>query len=244
MDEAAAAKLATSNTLYAGIDWGTGENSYTVLFIGGYVRGDQNFQIVYAKRFDGPLVDPEPQMVEIERLLRKFRVKFVVADYGMGFQPNKKLLSTFGPKRIHQFQYVARAPGKVVYKGNMHRYLVFRTPVMADVINAIKAAKVRFPAWDVFEKPFANDMLSLRSEYSDSMKMIKYDKPRGVTDDSFHAFLYCLCASFFDVRRPDIMAPIQETGDGASRSASEDYAIEEMEYHVAQDYAVPGIGTE
>ena len=239
MDEDAVAKLAMSHPLYMGIDWGTGENAYTVLMVGGYTRGDTGFQIVFAKRYEGQLVDPEPQLADIDRLIRKFRCKKVVADYGMGFQPNKKLLSTFGPARIHQFQYVARSPGKIVYKGQMHRYLVFRTPVMADVINAIKVGKIRFPSWKVFERPFANDMLALRAEYSDSLRMIKYDKPRGITDDSFHALVYCLCASFFDIRRPDIMAPIQESGDGAAQSAKEDYAMEEMEWHASQDYAVP-----
>lgn len=239
MDEDAVAKMGHNHYLYGGIDWGTGENSYTVLFVGGYVRGDTNFQVVYAKRFEGPLVDPEPQLAELERLIRKFRLRYVVADYGMGFHPNKKLTSIFGPKKIHAFQYAPRAPAKIIYKQAMHRYIVFRTPVMSDIINAIKSAKIRFPAWSLFETPFANDMLALRAEYSDTMKMIKYDKPRGITDDSFHALVYCVCASFFDVRRPDIMAPIRETSEGAAKSAHEDFAMEEMEWFAAQDGVVP-----
>ncbi len=243
MDEDSVALLGATTPLYAGIDWGTGENSYTVLTMGGYVRSDSGFQVVYAKRFEGTLVDPEPQLREIERLLRKFRFKYATVDYGMGFMPNKRLLSVFGPKKIHQFQYVAKAPAKIMYKAAMHRYIVFRTPVMSDVISAIKSGKVRFPAWSVFEKPFANDMLALRAEYSDTLRMIKYDKPRGIPDDSFHSFLYCLCASFHDVRRPDIMAPIREgSTESGMQSMSEDAAMDEMEYIQSMDDAVPPDG--
>jgi hypothetical protein len=239
MDEDSVAKLAQTYRLYGGIDWGTGENAYTVMFVGGYVRGDPHFQIVYAKRFEGAMVDPEPQLAEIERLARKFRLRFIGVDYGMGFHPNKKLSSVFGPARIHQFQYAARLPAKVIYKGALHRYMTYRTPVMADVFNAIKATKIRFPSWNVFKEPFASDMLSIHSEYSDTIKMIKYDKPRSVTDDSMHALIYCFLASCFDTRRPDIIAPIRETGPGAEQSAREDYAMEEMEFNAAQDYASP-----
>jgi hypothetical protein len=240
MDEDHVVRLSASHHLYGGIDWGTGsEGSYSVLFVGGYTRGDSNFQIVYAKRFVGDQVDPEPQLREISRLIRKFKLKVVVADYGMGFHQNKVLTSAFGPVRIQQFQYVARSPNKVKYMPQLSRHLVFRTPVMADVINAVKSAKIRFPAWSVFEEPYANDMLALRASYSETLRMLVYNKPRGITDDSFHALVYCLCASFFYVRRPDIMSPIQETADGGAQSIVEDQAMREMEDLLAEDYAVP-----
>ena len=102
MDEDHVQKLRESCELYAGIDWGTGTRAYSVMTVGGYVRGDSAFQILYSKRFDGPLVDPEPQMAEIIRLINLFRIKFIGVDYGMGFWPNKKLTSIYGPKRVHQ----------------------------------------------------------------------------------------------------------------------------------------------
>lgn len=235
MDEEDVERLSLSHSLYGGIDWGTGEHSYTVLFVGGYVRHDSNFQVVYAKRFDKQLVDPELQLKELERLIRKFRLKIVGCDWGMGFHPNKVLSSLFGPQRIQQYQYVVRLPHKFVYKGALHRFLCFRTPIMSDVFNAIKAGKFRFPAWDLFRTPFADDMLSIRSEYSDTLRMLRYDHPRGTPDDSFHALVYCFLASMFEVKRADIMAPIRETGQDAAKSASEDAALDELAWHVAND---------
>lgn len=239
MDEEEVAKLAQSHELFGGIDWGTGEHAYTVMTVGGYVRGDSSFQILYSKRFDGQLIDPDPQMEEIVRLINKFRLKFVGVDYGMGFHPNKKLTSIYGPKRIHQFQYASRAPKKVVYKGALNRYIVFRTPIMADIFMALKTKKIRLPDWDVYRTPFADDILSIHSEYSDAMKMIKYDKPRSIPDDTFHSIIYCLLASFLQYRRPDIIAPIQEYNSSeAAWRRSEDMAMEEIEAKVGMDYAL------
>jgi hypothetical protein len=243
MDEEQVAALATSHQLYGGIDWGTGENAYTVLVVGGYVRGDTSFQILYAKRFDGLLTDPEPQMREIMRLINRFRLKYVGCDYGMGFVQNKKLTSVYSAKKIFQFQYAARAPRKIVYKAALNRSLVFRTAVMADIFSAIKTMKIRLPAWEPFKVPYAEDLLSIHAEYSDTLRMIKYDKPRSIPDDTFHAILYCMIVSFFDHRRPDIIAPIQEVStEEAAARVREEIAIEEIEMHVANDWAPMGGG--
>lgn len=220
-DEDQVAELGRRYQLYAGIDWSGGGNSetsaYTVMFIGGYVRGDEKFQYVYRKRFDGPLSESDAQMVEIFRLLRKFNIRFIGVDFGGGFFPNKDLTNVFGPSRVHPFQYVGRAPGKLLYKKELHRYIVFRSLVMADVFQAIKKRKVAFPDWMKFREPYASDMLNIRSEYNESLRLIQYTKVRGATDDSFHAALYCLLVSMFDQRRPDIMAPIMDPMDPAAQ---------------------------
>jgi len=232
MDEDEVARLAESVPLYGGIDWGegTGEGAYTVLSVGGYTRADASFQIVYSKRFDGPLADPEAQIVEIKRLINRFRLKYVGCDYGMGFWPNKRLSSVYGPARIHQFQYQARLSAKLRYVKARHVVLTFRTPVMADVFNAIKNMKIRLPAWEAYKKPYAADLMAITAEYSDTMKMIKYDKPRGLTDDTFHSILYALLVSMFDHKRPDIMSPVRETGEEAARSLQEEFAAEMLEH--------------
>lgn len=192
----------------------TGENTYTVFTVGGYVRAENSFQILYSRRFDGQYVEPDLQLAEIERLIRKFNVKFIGADYGGGFVQNKHIVSRFGPQRVHTYQYQHKLNSKVEYKPKLHRNLVFRSAVMADVFNAIKKLKIRFPSWESYKQPFADDCLSIVAEYSDTLRMIKYDTPRGVTDDTFHSVLYCLLASMLDRARPDIIAPIQETDNG------------------------------
>lgn len=223
MSEDYVEKLSRSHAMYMGLDWGPGEAaSFSLMVVGCYCRGDDGFQIVYMRRFDGPMTDPEKQLNEIRRLIMKFRIHYVGADYGMGFYQNKALTSQFGPGRIHMFQYSARAPSKVMYSGKLHRYIVFRSPVMADVFTAIKRLKIRFPAWDLTAKPYGDDILSIFSEYSDTLKMIKYGKPRSIPDDTFHSVVFCLLASMLDHRRPDIMAPIHE------EEAEEEYDLMEQ----------------
>jgi hypothetical protein len=240
MQEDDVAELALSHQLYGGIDWGTGENAYTVLSVCGYVRGDASLQYVFFKRFDGILSDPEPQMREIIRLIQKFKLKYVGCDYGMGFVQNKKLTSIFSAKRIHQFQYAARSTKKIVYKAALNRSIVFRTAIMSDAFSALHNLKIRLPNWETFKVPYAEDFLSIYAEHNETLRMIKYDKPRSIPDDSFHALIYALIVSFFDHRRPDIIAPIQEAaaGEEAALRIREDAALEEIETHVANDWDV------
>ena len=205
-----AVKIAQSTPCYFGLDWGTGERAYSVLTVSAYCRDDDALQVIYMHRFDGPFTDPELQLDEIEKLIGQLRPMYVGADYGMGFYQNKRLTSKYGPRRLHQFQYAARLPNKVAYSAKLHRYMVFRTPIMADVFHALKRGKIRLPSWERIKKPYGSDILSIFSEFSETMKMIKYDKPRGVTDDTYHSIIYSLLASMLHHKRLDIIAPIQE----------------------------------
>lgn len=226
------AELALQYSLYVGIDWGegTGNGAYTVMTVGGYVRGDDKFQIVFCKRFTGPLADPVEQLKEIKRLLVKFRFKFAGCDYGYGFFQNKELINVHGAGKIFPFQYVGRAPAKLLYKAALHRYITFRSLVMADIFQAIKCGtKIRFPRWDQFKDPFADDMLNIRAEPNEQLKMIQYIKIKGRTDDTFHSIVYCFLASMFEHRRPDIMAPIRENSEEAKASYNEEHMREMLE---------------
>lgn len=232
LDEDVIAELGQRFELYVGLDWGegTGNGAYTVMAVGGYVRGDDKFQYVFFKRFDGPLAEPDAQMAEIQRLLVKFRIKYTGADHGAGFVQNKTLINTHGPGKVYPFQYVGRAPGKLIYKPALHRFLLFRSLVMGDIFAAIKSGKkVRFPRWEEFREPFASDMLNIRAEYSETLRMLQYIKVRGKTDDTMHAAIYCLLASMRDIPRPDILAPIRENTAEAQASYNEEHAREILE---------------
>ena len=203
-------KLSQTYPMYAGIDWGSGENSYSVLSIGCYCRQDDSFQIVYTRRFDGPLTDPDLQLEEMKRLIDKFRVRLIGADYGGGFVQNHSLVTRYGNKKVHKFQYVARAGAKFAYSPKLQRYIVFRTPVMSDIFGALKRRKVRLPKWKAIEHPTGKDIMSIFQEYSETQKMIKYDNPKNVPDDSFHSILYTVMVSMLEVKRPDIIRPTLE----------------------------------
>jgi hypothetical protein len=201
---------AQNHTCFFGIDWGSGERAFTVLSIGAYCRSDASFQYLFHTRFTGPLSDPIAQMDELERLILMFRPKYVGTDFGFGFYQNKRLLSKFGNHRIFPFEYAPRLNMKLKYVPQLHRTIAFRTPLMSDLFNALRRGKVRLPAWKDIERPFGEDILNIHAEDSDNLRMIKYDKPKGKTDDTFHSMLYCLLASMLEHKRPDIIAPFKE----------------------------------
>lgn len=226
MTEEQVTELAKTHKLWGGIDWGSDGQAYTLMTVGGYVRGDHSFQIVFAKRFEGPLRDPKPQLTEIIRLIDLFRLFRVGTDYGMGHWPNKLLTTKYGPARIFPFMHAERLNAKIKYSGQLGRHVIYRSPILGDLFSAMKMGKIRFPIRDMFDKPFITDISNVTSEYSATLKMLKYDKPRGVTDDTLHSILYTLLASHIDYPRADIFVPMKEAGAATDAAMQEYNALE------------------
>lgn len=207
--------LGGSSPVFAGIDWGTGEGSFTVLSLGAYVLPGF-FCIFYIHRFEHQDTEPQVQLDKIDQIIKAWNCMVVGCDYGGGFDRNDHLTRKFGPERIRKYQY--SQPGmKVQWHPELMRFLVHRTEVMSDVFNAIKRRNVfRFPNWAHFEEPFAKDMLNIFSEYNEQQRQIQYKKTPDATDDSFHSILLCTLASMLKIPRFDILNPTAKTGVQAS----------------------------
>jgi hypothetical protein len=203
-------RLGGSSPIFAGIDWGTGEGTYTVLALGAYI--DNFFTIFYVHRFEGQEVEPPVQLELIENIIKAYNVEAIGTDYGGGFDRNDHLQRRFGTNRIFKYQY--STPGqKIKWEPDLRRFLVHRTEVMSDIFNAIKRRNVfRFPDWGTFEDPFGKDMLNIFSEYNEQQRQIQYKKTPDCTDDSFHAILLCLLVSMLKNPRFDVLNPTQKTG--------------------------------
>jgi hypothetical protein len=196
-----------SDDVYMGIDWGTAETetSFTVVCLGKYVGG--RFTYFYWKRFEGEDADQERMISIILGLIKKYKVKIVGADYGGGFQNNDTLIRKIGIKRLAKYQY-AGGNDKLRYNDGLRRFLVNRTEVLMDYINAIRRGdEFVFPNWAEFEHPFADDMVNIFKEYNESRRCDVLNKVPGTADDSLHAGLYCLLASMIRHPRPDILSP-------------------------------------
>lgn len=205
-------RLSFGQDVFAGIDWGTGENSYTVLTLATYTR-DNKFRVFFMHRFTGEDTEPERQHEKIEQLLRAFNVKIIGVDYGGGYHPNDFLIRRFGRERVMRYQYAARVNAKVRWEPKLMRYIVHRTEVMSAIFNAIKRGTVfEFPRWEEIKEPYAQDMLNIFSEYNEKIRMIQYGHTPGKTDDTFHSLLYCFLASMIVRPRVDVIAPSKEAG--------------------------------
>jgi hypothetical protein len=201
--------IAYGQEVFAGIDWGTGENSYTVISLGTYIGN--LFRIFYVHRFTGEDTEPERQLAQIEEICNTFNVRLIGTDYGGGFHPNSFLYRRFGPERVQTFQYVARLNAKLRFDMKLRRWVAHRSEVMSAVFSAIKRGNVlQFPRWKEFKEPYGQDMLNIFSEYNEKLRMIQYDHTPGRTDDTFHSILYCFLGSMIIKPRPDIIAPRRE----------------------------------
>jgi hypothetical protein len=198
--------VGSTNRVFAGVDWGTGEGSFTVLTLGTYIG--HSFTIFYAHRFEGRETDPKIQLGFIRQMIKEWGISRVGVDYGGGFWPNDALMRVFGLQRIVKYQYSNPGGGKVLWDEGLKRFMVHRTEVMSDIFNAIKRGGIlRFPNWNQWHDPFALDMLNIFSEYNEQRHMDEYKKTPGTTDDAFHSILYCFLASMIDHPRPDVITP-------------------------------------
>lgn len=205
-------RFAETTDVFAGIDWGTGEGSYTVISLGGYL-GSNSFTIFWTHRFTGRELEPPIQMDRIMTILSQFNVRICGCDYGGGFDRNDALIRAFGPEKILKYQYNPnQKKGKVYWEPRLRRFATHRTEVMSDVFNAFIRKQISLPNWEDFYEPYGQDVLNIFSEYNERTRMIEYKHAPGSTDDAFHSILYCLLASMIKYPRPDIMAPLKDGG--------------------------------
>lgn len=207
-------QFALRNKVFMGIDWGTAENSYTVMTVGAYIK--DRFHVLLFKRFEGEEAEPEKMMSTISSYIDRFKVDTVGVDYGGGFDRNDKLIRTFGIRRIARYQYVNTK--KIYFDKSLHRFMVNRTEALMAIINAInRGDEFVFPKWEEIEFPFGSDMLSVFTEYNEARRTTVIQRTPGTTDDTLHSLAYCFLASMIKHPRPDIITPIGDREEGARR---------------------------
>jgi len=195
-------KLVRKMVLFAGIDWGEGNDgtgkdimgkiktaSYTVLTIGGYV-GEKKFRVVYTKRYTGKEVDPEFVVPDIIKICKNLGVKMIGVDWGHGWGVNNKLFRLYGPKRCAQFMYVDRQKEVRKWDPVGYKIQLLRNHVMSEVFYQFKEGMYLFPPLEEWES-YAKDMFNISVEYIEYTRQIRYVHRPSDPDDWFHSLLYC-----------------------------------------------------
>jgi len=202
----------------------TGENSFTVMTLGGYL-GTGNFTIFWVHRFTGRELEPEYQLDTIRNIIARFNVVQVGCDYGGGFDRNKALIRSFGPGRVLKYQYNnQQRKGKIYYEDLMGRFMVHRSEVMSDIFAALRNRQIDLPHWEDFHDPYGADILNIFAEFNARTRMIQYHRSPGTTDDTFHSILLCFLVSMIRHPRPDIITPMEEREDGFTDNDDPPYA--------------------
>lgn len=205
--------------IFMGVDWGTGEKSYTIASI--YARNPTNgkFQMLYTKRYAvGDELDPDWQLDDICMLIQVFGVYLCVVDWGFGYEKYKKLQKIFGTQRVTACYYSFNQRLRKNYDIEQSRWIVNRTQIMQEYVSMVQKEEILWPGADkqyytwMFDHHLAEQAEYRKSEKTGRSEDLMYTHPEGQPDDAVHANVYAKLAEEI----------YKETGSGAIRFAGVD----------------------
>lgn len=176
--------------LIAGIDWGGGGTSRTVLVIG-FMRSDYQFQVCRLERF-AATEDPDVVLRAVAERCAKFRVRWIAADGGgNGHVLNRLLLDRLGrPFGLFAIIY-SSAEHQPHQDGVLTKWTINRSAAIGGLFSRVKKKTIVFPRvadCGSFLDEFACEV----AEYDDINRTVKYSHPETQQDDAMHATNYAL----------------------------------------------------
>lgn len=186
--------------MFLGVDWGTGEKSYTITEI--YAQNPTTGQrvLVYAKKYAiGQELDMDWQVEHISALMNIFQIKQAVVDWGFGYQQAQQLYKRFGT-RVVACYYSSAAKKERYYDPNNKRWVVNRSALMQKYIDDVKTMRQLWPGKNINELEWLFDhhlaeTAEYRKSYNGRSEDLMYSHPAGSPDDGLHAGVYAKLAS-------------------------------------------------
>lgn len=175
--------------LIAGIDWGGGSHSATVLVIG-YLREDDQFVVVFWERL--PIrEEPDDIVKALVRRCHAFQVPVVAADGGGNGSVYNNLLLHALPRLsgMYAIYYSQSDQAPRQYKGRLWNWTIGRTPSISMVFTRIKKQRICFPRLED-SRTFVDEIWCEVAEYDDEQRSIKYTHSDTQPDDTLHALNY------------------------------------------------------
>jgi phage terminase large subunit GpA-like protein len=176
------------NRLVAGIDWGGGARSRTVLVIG-YMDDAYRFVVVRFDRFVAR-EDPDTILTEVVRRCKQFGICRVAADGGGNGQVyNRLLFDRLDQPTAYFGIYYSATDQKPLRDGALWQWTVGRSASIGTLFARIKKKALLFPR--VAESgSFLDEIGCELAEYDDANRCIKYIHPETQPDDALHATNY------------------------------------------------------
>lgn len=178
-------KVARSYPCFMGLDWGTGQKSFTVLTIMNNLDGKPT--IIYQKRYKGVEAEIEYMFRDILARIEYFKPRLICSDWGFGTGLNSRLLEKFKEK-VFIIQSTAQT-GPAKYDIGISGYRIGKNRTVADFLEIIKNSRIRFPNWEDFQF-FGQDILNERIEYNEERKIVNYFSPEDKPDDALWSAIY------------------------------------------------------
>ncbi len=179
---------------FMGVDWGSGDNAYTVILIFG-LNPDGKLQLIFAKRCDtGKETDVTWQTEYISQLMGIFRVKYCIVDIGYGQAQYEILRNRFG-KRVASCYYSFNLGVDTKWNEKKQQWVVNRTRVIFDYAEAIGNCEIVWAGRDrnQYEWLFDNHLVEnaeYRKNKNGKSEDLMYNHPEGQPDDGLHAGVY------------------------------------------------------
>ncbi|MEM5853019.1 MAG: phage terminase large subunit family protein [Candidatus Aenigmatarchaeota archaeon] len=181
----------TMPTYCAGIDWGSGQRSFTVITIGHW-EGSR-YYIDYVNRLK--VSEPLAQIDALTKLCYSYHVKFVVCDYGFGFGLTDMLRNALRDQAtvVSCLYTVEKTPVRWVEKEA--QFHVNRSWIISNLFMKLKNKQVNFPKSRLM-MPFFEDILNVRAEMrrSGQEETLVYVHDAEHPDDFLHSLCYCVLA--------------------------------------------------
>jgi hypothetical protein len=177
--------------LVAGIDWGGGATSRTVLVIG-FMRSDFCFQVCRFDRFNSQ-DDSSFVLNQIARICQLFEVCCIAADGGgNGTVQNRLLVDRLGGtyRDLHAIYY-SQSDHEPRREGVLIKWTVNRSATIGVLFGRIKKQSLLFPRIEEsgsFLEEFACEIAA----YDDLNRTTKYTHPATQQDDALHATNYAV----------------------------------------------------
>jgi phage terminase large subunit GpA-like protein len=171
----------------AGVDWsggGTSGTSRTVLWVWGWVPGEQKLRTLYFRIYPGG--NPVADVTHIAQVCQAYRVGLVVGDAGEGALPNSTLKEQLGAHRVTMVQYGAL--GQPIKWNGIDRYLADRTTMIDNYLMFLKRQGAQYPPYESCKEPI-KDILNVYEEVTSSGKKIWRHAP-SQPDDALHGQLF------------------------------------------------------
>jgi Phage terminase large subunit (GpA) len=175
-------------SLFAGIDWGGGGASATVLVIG-YIRKDLSFLLQRFDRFTAQ-EDPDQVLDAVAQRCREFQVQCIAADGGGNGHVYNRLLRDKLQYRAPLYAILYSASDQEPRQdGSLWKWTVNRSASIGAVFSRIKKQLLQFPrAQDCGS--FLDEFTCELAEYDNYSRTIRYTHPETQQDDALHATNY------------------------------------------------------
>lgn len=172
-----------------GVDWSVtaSEKSFTVVSVLG-VDYQGKCYLMYSQQLNG--VDILEQVERVAQLYHQFNAQAIGSDRGVGVLQCQLLQQKLGHDKVFPINYVA-AKHYLRYDVQGQYFAADRTMAMDTVFVKMKLGRDRFeaPRWEITERPFWMDCLSIFEEETNSgRRVFRHDE--DIPDDSFHSVVF------------------------------------------------------